>query len=130
VSHFNLDTAERIEVLRGPFSALYGNSSGGVIQLLTADGTATPELRTHAAIAGYGTGRLGVGARGQLGDADYTVGLTHFQADGFREHSRARRESGNAKLGWDITDSRRLTLLANVLDLPDAQDPLGLTWAQ
>ena len=39
VSHFNLDSADRVEVLRGPFSALYGNSSGGVIQLFTADGT-------------------------------------------------------------------------------------------
>src|SRR5688500_10541973 len=38
VSHFNLDSAARIEVLRGPFSALYGNASGGVIQLFTADG--------------------------------------------------------------------------------------------
>ena len=35
--HFNLDSAERIEVLRGPFSALYGNQSGGVIQLFTRD---------------------------------------------------------------------------------------------
>ena len=38
VSQFNLDSAERVEILRGPFSALYGNSSGGVIQLFTADG--------------------------------------------------------------------------------------------
>lgn len=130
VSHFNLDTAERIEVLRGPFSALYGNSSGGVIQIFTADGTPTPELRTTAAIAGYGTGRLGASARGMFGDVGYTVGVTHFQADGFREHSRARRESGNAKLTWNIADDRRLTVLANMLDLPDAQDPLGLTWTQ
>jgi iron complex outermembrane receptor protein len=130
VSHFNLDTADRIEVLRGPFSALYGNSSGGVIQLFTAEGTPTPEVRTNAAIAGFGTGRLGLGARGTLGDIGYNVGITHFQADGYREHSRARRESGNAKLIWDIADDRRLTLVANVLDLPDAQDPLGLTWAQ
>ncbi len=130
VSHIHLDTAERVEVLRGPFSALYGNSSGGVINVFTADGTPTPELRTHAAVAGYGTGRLGISVRGAIGDIGYTVGLTHFQADGYREHSRARRESGNAKLTWAIADDRRLTVLANVLDLPDAQDPLGLSWAQ
>ena len=39
---FNLDMAERIEVLRGPFSALYGNHSGGVIQLFTRDGEGRP----------------------------------------------------------------------------------------
>jgi iron complex outermembrane receptor protein len=38
VSHFDLSSADRMEVLRGPFSSLYGNSSGGVISLFTADG--------------------------------------------------------------------------------------------
>src|SRR5258706_355276 len=49
VSHFNLATAERVEVLRGPFSALYGNSSGGVIQLFTADGSGPPSARASLA---------------------------------------------------------------------------------
>jgi iron complex outermembrane recepter protein len=35
---FNLSSAERIEVLRGPFASLYGNASGGVVQIFTADG--------------------------------------------------------------------------------------------
>ena len=46
VSHFNLDSADRIEVLRGPFSALYGNSSGGVIQLFTADGSDPTQIKS------------------------------------------------------------------------------------
>lgn len=130
VSHFNLDSAERIEVLRGPFSALYGNSSGGVIQIFSARGDADPELRLHSALAGYGTGRLGISARGGNERIDYNLGLTHFESHGFRQHSRARRESGNARVGWDFGNDRRLTLLANVVDIPDAQDPLGLTWEQ
>jgi iron complex outermembrane receptor protein len=42
---FNLDMAERIEVLRGPFSALYGNHSGGVVQLFTRDPKGPPRSR-------------------------------------------------------------------------------------
>ena len=38
VSHFSLGSADRIEVLRGPFSALYGNAAGGVIQVFTESG--------------------------------------------------------------------------------------------
>jgi len=48
LSHFNLLGAERIEVLRGPFSALYGNSSGGVVQLWSADGQAGDPWRLRA----------------------------------------------------------------------------------
>jgi outer membrane receptor protein involved in Fe transport len=35
---FNLSSAQRIEVMRGPFSSLYGNAAGGVVQVFTADG--------------------------------------------------------------------------------------------
>lgn len=130
VSHFNLDSAARIEVLRGPFSALYGNSSGGVIQLFTADGSATPQWDFGLAGGSDGLWRASANARGRSGGFDYNLDLTHFQTDGYRDHSRARRESGNAKLGWKIGDGGKLTVLANALSLPSAQDPLGLTRAQ
>ncbi|MEO7324862.1 MAG: TonB-dependent receptor [Dokdonella sp.] len=130
VSHFNLDSAERIEVLRGPFSALYGNSSGGVIQVFTADGSQPPEVDLGIAAASYGTWRASANARGVSGPLDYNLDVTHFQTDGYRDHSEAKRESGNAKLGFRIGDSGKLTLLVNTLALPNAQDPLGLTHAQ
>ncbi|HOI51905.1 MAG TPA: TonB-dependent receptor plug domain-containing protein, partial [Azonexus sp.] len=41
---FNLDRAERIEVMRGPLSAIYGNAAGGVIQLFTPDGKGRPSV--------------------------------------------------------------------------------------
>ncbi|MBO9661802.1 TonB-dependent receptor [Dokdonella sp.] len=130
VSHFNLDSAARIEVLRGPFSALYGNSSGGVIQLFTADGSAPPQFDFGLAGASYGTWRASANARGASGGFDYNLDLTHFQTDGYRDHSRAERESGNAKLGWKIGTGGKLTVLLNSVALPGAQDPLGLTRAQ
>ena len=130
VSHFNLDSAERIEVLRGPFSALYGNSSGGVIQLFTAEGSAPPEVDFGLVGGGNGSWRASANARGASGVFDYNLDATHFQTDGYREHSRARRESGNARLGWKIGDGGKLTLLLNTLSVPQAQDPLGLTRAQ
>jgi iron complex outermembrane receptor protein len=130
VSHFNLDSAERIEVLRGPFSALYGNSSGGVIQLFTADGTDPGQFKFGLVGQSYDTWRASVNARGVAGPADFNVDLTHFETGGYRDHSEAQRESGNGKLNIRIGDGGKLTLLFNTVNIPGAQDPLGLTRAQ
>ncbi|MBN8728268.1 MAG: TonB-dependent receptor [Xanthomonadales bacterium] len=130
VSHFNLDSAERIEVLRGPFSALYGNSSGGVIQVFTADGTEPPTARFNLVGGSYGTGRASVNSRGRHGGLGWNLDFSHFQTDGYRRHSAAERDSGNAKLTWEAADGGTLTLLANTLSSPAAEDPLGLTREQ
>lgn len=130
VSHFNLDSAQRIEVLRGPFSALYGNSSGGVIQLFTADGAERPELRSGIVAGSYGTTRSSANVRGSSGALGYNVSLSRFETDGYRDHSAARRNSGNAKLTWQVANSGTLTVIGNSVDIPMAQDPLGLSAAQ
>ncbi|HSS07437.1 MAG TPA: TonB-dependent receptor [Rhodanobacteraceae bacterium] len=130
VSHFNLDSADRVEVLRGPFSALYGNSSGGVIQLFTADGSDPGQIKTGLVGQSYDTWRASINARGVYGPTDYNLDFTHFQTDGYRDHSAAQRESGNGKLNIKVGDGGKLTLLLNTVNLPSAQDPLGLTRAQ
>lgn len=130
VSHVNLASADRIEVLRGPFSALYGNAAGGVLQVFTARGTAPASFAASAALGSYNTWRAGVDARG-AGDAfDYNLALSHFETDGYRRHSAARRESFNAKVGFALGDAVSLTLVGNAFSSPDTQDPLGLTAAQ
>jgi iron complex outermembrane receptor protein len=130
VSNFSLDSADRIEVLRGPFSALYGNSSGGVIQIFTADGSENPEWIGGVGGGSYGTYRLAGGARGANGALDYNVSVSQFYTDGYRGHGRAQRENGNAKINIHLDGDRKLTLLLNTVALPNADDPLGLTRAQ
>lgn len=130
VSQFNLDSAARVEILRGPFSALYGNSSGGVIQIFTQDGAPPTQLRSAVAFGSFGAFRAGANISGEAAGLGYTVDFTHFTVDGYRDHSSARNESFNAKLNYAINDANHLTLLTNVVSRPDAQDPLGVTPAQ
>jgi len=131
VSHFNLSSAERVEVLRGPFSALYGNSSGGVIQIFTADGTPEPQIGTAASVGSFDTWRTSIDARGPLGErVDYNIDYTHFETDGFRDHSAALRNSINGKVNLHASANSTLSLVFNSLSAPDAQDPLGLTREQ
>lgn len=130
VSQFNVDSAGHVEILRGPFSALYGNSSGGVIQIFTADGSGPPQLRTGVVYGSFGTLRAGGNFSGSEGPLAYNLDLTHFSIDGFRSHSSAKSDSFNAKVGYTLNDTNHLTLVANLIERPDAMDPLGITKAE
>ncbi|MGH8053614.1 MAG: TonB-dependent receptor family protein [Stenotrophomonas sp.] len=130
LSHFNLLGAERVDVLRGPFSALYGNSSGGVLQLWSADGQRGDPWRLRSSVGSNNTLSTGVQLTGQAAAMHYNVAANHFRTDGWRDHSAARRESLNARLGFELAPGQRLELLINAFDAPHAQDPLGLSREQ
>jgi iron complex outermembrane recepter protein len=127
VSQFNLDSASRVEILRGPFSALYGNSSGGVIQLFTATGDGPLKLRSAVAYGSFDNMRASLNALGSVGGVGYNLDFSHFQVDGFRDHSAAKNDSFNSKFNYSFNDANKLALIANVVSRPNAQDPLGVT---
>ena len=130
LSHLSLFGGDRVEVLRGPFSALYGNSSGGVLQLWSADGQDGDPWRLRASVGSNGSASTGVQLKGKAGAMHYNVAAHHFRTDGWRDHSAARRETLSARLGFDLAPGQRLDVLLNAFDAPQAQDPLGLTAAQ
>jgi iron complex outermembrane receptor protein len=127
---FALLATERIEVLRGPFSTLYGNASGGVITVFSESGTPAPELTFSGGGGSYGTWTLGAKATGTAGGVGYAVAASHFDTDGYREHSAAQRDLAVAKLAFALGGATTLTLLGTIQSQPDSQDPLGLTRAQ
>jgi len=126
---FDLDSAERIEVLRGPFAALYGNSSGGLVTVFTEDPPPQPTLGLRAGAGSYGARKLGAEFGATSGSFGARADVSRFRTDGWRDHSRARRDLANARLVWS-DDAGRFALSATALDQPDTLDPLGLTRAQ
>jgi iron complex outermembrane receptor protein len=126
---FNLDTAERIEVLRGPFSAIYGNHSGGVIQLFSRDGAGAPSVEFGVVGGSSGMRKVDLGAQGKPGAIGYVLDASRFETDGYRSHSAARRDQSYAKLTLEPLAGARLTIVANALRQDNTQDPLGVTWA-
>ncbi|UCC71044.1 MAG: TonB-dependent receptor [Gemmatimonadota bacterium] len=130
--NLDLGAAGRIEVIRGPASALYGNASGGVISVQTESAPAAalrPEFRALA--GGYGNGRsyqkydLKLG--GQQGRFDYLGHLAYFDSDGFRTHSEATYTLLNARLRYELDRNADLTLVVNYADAPQAENPSTLT---
>jgi len=128
-SNIDIGSADRVEVLRGPFSALYGNSSGGVVQVFTEIGEGAPKLGFSVAGGSYGTSRIGVKASGSTDTIDYVLSGSRFDTDGYRDHSEATRDIANGKLGIKLDDGSKLTVIANSVHIK-AQDPMGLTQAQ
>jgi iron complex outermembrane recepter protein len=129
-SQFDLGSADHIEVLRGPFSALYGNSSGGVIAIFTEDAKPGHVLDGTAEYGTFNTQRYALKSEGDDGVVNYVVDAAHFQTDGYRFHSDAERDNFNSKLRFATSDTSKLTFVANVVETPSVQDPLGLTRAQ
>ena len=128
VAHFDLAGASRIEVLRGPFSVLYGNSSGGVIALFTAP------ARSREVELGFDGGSFGLRQERftlsvpMEGGFDLRASISRFDIDGFRPQSAADRTLGNVRFGWH-GEADTVTLLLSDHQ-QSAQDPLGLSRAQ
>lgn len=125
VSHFDIASAERIEVLRGPFSVLYGNSSGGVISIFGAP-VMKGEVEADLDVGSFGLrqGRLTLATPLSHG-FDLRASVSEMTIDGFRPQSAARKRQAGARLGWQ-GDADKVTVLLNDLSQP-ADDPLGLT---
>ncbi len=129
LSHIDLGSASRVEVLRGPFSSLYGNSSGGVVQVFTEEGDGPPVVTPSFAFGSDGFVRGGLRAAGSSGALGYSLSASRIQTDGYRDHSAAERDLANARLDLKLAEGRKLTLIANRVEVT-ADDPLGLTRAQ
>jgi len=129
LSHIDLASAGRIELLRGPFSVLYGNSSGGVLQVFTEPGEGRPTITTGVAVGSNGLVRPEIRASGSTPGLRYSLSASRFSWDGWRDHSSAQRNLANARLDVNAGEGKDWTIVANSVDVR-ADDPLGLSRAQ
>ena len=125
VAHFDLAGADRVEVLRGPFSALYGNSSGGVIAAWSRPvRDRSFEVGIDAGSSGLSQQRLSVQSPFD-GGFSIAANLSNFDIDGFRPQSDADRRLANIRLAWAGEDDRVTLAISD--QHQRANDPLGLT---
>ncbi|MDW8846045.1 TonB-dependent receptor PqqU [Erwinia sp. MMLR14_017] len=131
-SNIDINSIDKVDVLRGPYSALYGNASGGVVNIDTQTGSQPTTLTAGTYYGSYGSWRNSVKASGatgdgtRAGDVNYTISGSRFTTHGYRDHSGTQKNLGNAKLGVRLDDVSTLTLMLNSVSV-DANDPGGLT---
>ena len=126
----NIDTLGQIEFLRGPFSALYGNSSGGVVQAFTRDGAKDPTLTVGASSGTWHTNKQSITAEGQAGPVNYILNTYQYVSDGYRDFSQYRRDNFNGKISYQFSADTKFTFVGNYMDQPYTNDPNALTPAQ
>jgi len=127
VDAIDLGSVQSVEVIRGPFSAVYGSSSGGVIHLRTEDGPPEPFLSGRFNSGSYGFGEWQLKAGGQAGRLNWLVNGSSTDLDGYRDHSAYRNDLFNSKFRYDFDTTTSLTVLLNAVDSPISDDPGGLT---
>lgn len=125
---FNLDTAESIEVLRGPASTLYGSNAGGVIQMFSRDGVGRPRIGAETLIGSDGLTRNHLTAEGEADGVGFVLDASRMDTDGYRDHSSARRDQTFAKLNFKPDEDSKLALIYSSLEQNGTQDPLGQAW--
>src|SRR5687768_11178558 len=79
-----LGEVERVEIVRGNVSSLYGSGAvGGVTQIFTRRGRGVPAATAEAAVGGEGDRRLLAGYAGESGATRFNLTASAFQTDGF-----------------------------------------------
>lgn len=123
----DLSAIGRIEVLRGPAGALYGNAAGGVIQFFTEDAPPVPTAEVILTGGSYGLGKYTVKSGGRAGNAQVFMDGSYLQLDGYRQHSGTQAGNFTGTLRYDFDPSTDMTLLLTAVDSPVADDPGALT---
>lgn len=129
IDEVDLDAIDRIEILRGPAAALYGNASGGVLQLFRGDPTDQPSVRARFTGGSYGLRKYSIRGSAALGRVGVFVHASHLQLDGFRQHSGAETTVAGAKVVIEPIDDTTITTLVDAVDAPKADDAGALTRA-
>ncbi|MEB5930099.1 TonB-dependent receptor [Acinetobacter schindleri] len=131
-SNIDLNSLDHIEVLSGPFSSLYGNSSGGTILTTSREGQGPDSLTLGYSRGSQNKGQTNLvlqGGADNTSEPSYIISSSYFDTNGYRDHSSAHKVLNNAKLTWELDDGSKINWINNYVKI-SADDPGGLTREQ
>jgi vitamin B12 transporter len=134
-AHLTVDNIERIEILRGPQSTLYGSDAmGGVIHIITKKGEGKPKFYLSAEGGSFTTFRETAGVRGGNKWVNYSLGISRFDTEGI---SAANKKDGNyerdgyentslsARLGFKPMDNLDIDFILRYVNTKTELDNFG-----
>ena len=106
------DDIDRIEVVRGPQSTLYGpRALAGVIQIFTKQGEGTPAITLSSEGGSYDTFREALESEGKIDKFDYSIGASRLDTDNARPNNQYRNSAAIANIGWSPNEQLRISSL-------------------
>ena len=121
------DNIDRIEIVRGPQSTLYGpRALAGVVQIFTKQGNGPPTGEFSAEAGSFSTFRETFASSGAIDKFDYSIGLSRLDTDNDRPNNQYRYSNGIANVGWSPNEQLRISALFTY-SLADAGSPNVIT---
>lgn len=130
ISNIELGAIDRVEVLRGSASSLYGNGSGGVLSFETDMGGAEPRGSIRVTGGSFGMLKLQGVASGMRGPAAGMISVSRLTTDGSRQYSAAEVRQVNGGVDWAFGPQTTLALRMHLTQMPEATNPGALTVAE
>ncbi|PYL06515.1 MAG: hypothetical protein DME34_08810 [Verrucomicrobia bacterium] len=107
---FTTDDIDRVEIVRGPQSTIYGpRALAGVIQIFTKQGEGEPGFTLSAEGGSYDTFREALQSDGKIGTVDYSLGASRVDTDNARPNNQYRNTAGLANIGWSPNEQLRIS---------------------
>ena len=122
LAHLTLDNIERIEVIKGPQSSLYGSDAmGGIINIITNKGKGKPTFFLNGEVASKSTYTQIIGAQGSAGRFNYSVDISNLTSNGVSkardgdENDEYEKSSINTRMSYNVSDNLQIGLQAQYL---------------
>jgi len=130
IDNLDLGILDRMELIRGPASGLYGNAAGGVLSFYTEEAPDSAVTEFKATLGSFGFQQYQLKTAGRINAFQYVVHGAHVRSTGYRAQSSMRNTLINGKFRYTFSEQTALTLLINNGSSPQADDAGALTEAQ
>ena len=127
IDNLNLASMSRVEVIKGPSSTLYGNASGGVINVITKSSFEKDFIKVGTTFGNYNFQRYQLSAGFLINKTQLIIHKTNTATNGYRDQSGFKSNNLNLRLLHNFNDNTKLNFQFNYTDSPYAEDAGGLT---
>jgi iron complex outermembrane receptor protein len=129
LDNINVAAIRQIEVLKSGASSLYGNASGGVINITTQREVTEDYIEASAAFGSFGLQRYDIATGYKINASNLLFNANYTDYTGYRDNSELRSYNLNGRWNIDL-DKHSVDVIANYTNSPTANDPGGINLEQ